>query len=165
MKVGKVRVGEKFVLDDRGGVWEKISDEGTEPGCKVVTARCFFGNPENFGKTIQIDPMAFCYVMFENRPKPFGRDAAPATPGTTRVFIADDMSGDVIKEIFNPTPGQLTAFSSSDTIRFVPPGKRRIRVFHVSEFAYDVDEDAFYLLVMPEREVGKDDGNNIDSSK
>jgi hypothetical protein len=64
MKIRHVRVGEKFVFDDRGGVWEKVNDN---------TARCFFGSRNDFRSEITLEnPDAFCYVMFEGREKPFG---------------------------------------------------------------------------------------------
>ena len=64
MKIRHVRVGEKFVFDDRGGVWEKVNES---------LARCFFGSRNDFRSEITLEnPDAYCYVMFEGREKPFG---------------------------------------------------------------------------------------------
>lgn len=166
MKVAKVRDGEKFVLDDRGGVWEKVGAE--EKG--AVKARCFFGPRDVYGTEIMVDPNAYCYVIFEDRPKPFGRDAAvhreavSVNPGSvsvvllsTKIRIIDASSEELIQEIVHPTQEQLLAMSVAETIRLVPAGKRNPRVFGVSERAYDVGENAFYVSVMAERCGEKDD--------
>lgn len=152
MKVAKVRAGEKFVLDDRGGVWEKIDEN--EKG--EVKARCFFGPRGVFGTEIIVDPNAYCYVFLEQ--KSFSREAGLAPEGSgTKIRVVDEGSDELIREVMNPTASQFSAMSSAETIRFVPPGKRRARVYQVSEFCYDLDEDAFYLMVMPEQCGGKDE--------
>lgn len=158
MKVGKVRDGEKFVLDDRGGVWERT---GSTNDNKVI-AKCFFGPQSLYGTEIDIDPNAYCYVIFEG-PKPFGRDAAVVkTEGPVRITgmkvkIIDELNDVLVRDIIDPTNEQISILAASDTIRIIPHGKRKPCVFYVSEFAYDFDADAFCLLVMPEREEKKDE--------
>lgn len=160
MKVGKVRNGEKFVLDDRGGVWERVGD-----GEHGVKARCYFGPRDVYGVEIEVDPNAYCYVIFEDRPKPFGREAAQAGVARsvigdiagTKIRIVTEDTAELIVEIIDPTQGQILSMSAAETLRLVPPGKRNKRIYHVSEFAYDLDENVFYLLVMSERVGGKDE--------
>ena len=173
MKVSKVRDGEKFVLDDRGGVWEKV---GVDVDGKAK-ARCFFGPRDVHGTEINIDPEAYCYVIFEGRPNPFGRDVDPATPIPARfsdnppavphgfeviakIRIEDDSDDTLLKEIVDPTVGQLAIMSKMERIRFVPLGSSHVQVYNVSEFAYDVDENTLYLGVIPERGDQNDDERN-----
>jgi hypothetical protein len=157
MKVGKVRDGERFVLDDRGGVWERTGNNHN-----MVIAKCFFGPQSLYGTEIEIDPNAYCYVIFEG-PKPFGRDAAVAkVEGHARITgmkikIVDELNDVLVRDIIDPTNEQISILAASDTIRITPHGKRKPCVFHISEFAYDFDADAFCLLVMPEREEKKDE--------
>jgi hypothetical protein len=54
VKLGKVRVGERFVFDDRGGVFQRISWE---------KARCIYGS--NFGTEIDINPDISVYAIFD----------------------------------------------------------------------------------------------------
>lgn len=166
MKVGKVRVGEKVVLDDRGGVWEVI---GIRSESGIVGMRCIFGSKEQFGTTIEVDPRAFCYVMFEEQIKPFGREAEPIrikpeetrrmeatqiVSSGTKVRVVEESDGTVIDEIANPTPTQIAAIVGSGIFRHTPPGKRRKVVYQVSDTAYDRDDDIFFLLVLPQRDGG-----------
>jgi hypothetical protein len=62
MRVGQVRVGEKFVLDDRGGVWEMIEDED-----RSIVAKCVFGPRSVLWSQISIPHRAYCYVIFEEQ--------------------------------------------------------------------------------------------------
>lgn len=155
MKVAKVRDGEKFVLDDRGGVWEKV---GVDADGKVK-ARCYFGPRGVYGTEITIDPEAYSYVMFEDRPKPFGRDAGHAMPGPeqaislgAKIRIVDEVEDTLVKEITDPSVGQLAVMATTERIRFVPPGQRDVKIYGVSDFAYDVDENILYLMVRAEHE-------------
>lgn len=157
MKVVRIRDGERFVLDDRGGVWEKIG-EGEN---KVVKARCVFGPRDAFGTEIELNPNVYCYVMFEGRDKPFGRktneveNERPTTDrelmvsGTTIQIINEDTQ-DVLREIKQPTMAQITVMSAMETLRMIPNGSKHEQSYHVSEFAYDLDKNVFYLLVMRE---------------
>lgn len=54
MKLGKVRVGERFVFDDRGGVFQRVSWE---------KARCIYGS--SFGTEIDINPDISVYAIFD----------------------------------------------------------------------------------------------------
>lgn len=171
MKVGKVRVGEKLVLDDRGGIWEVI---GIRSESGVVAMRCFFGSRELYGTTVEVDPQAFCYVIFEDRPKPFGREAAayraPIQPkeveatqivsSGTKIRVVAESDGSVLDEIANATPTQLAAIVGSGIFRHTPAGARNKVAYQVSETAYDRDDDTFFLLVMPQREGGRDEGDS-----
>lgn len=58
MKLGRVRVGERFVFDHIGGVYNKVS---------ANKARCIYG--KNFGKEERISPDVSVYVIFEDRDK------------------------------------------------------------------------------------------------
>jgi len=160
MKVWNVEKGEKFVLSDRGGVWEKIGTGICDKDGKgsIVSAKCIFGEPHVFGTTISIDPNAYCYVH-----RTFIPISQTLSVQKTRIVIVDDFSGEVVKKILNPSDSQLSALSSADTIRFTPDGSKEPVVFHVSEFAYDVDKNEFLLLVI--HDCGQDCGYNesIDS--
>lgn len=165
MKVGKVRAGEKFVLDDRGGVWEKVGE--SEQG--LIQARCFFGPRGVYGSTVEVDPRAYCYVIFEGRDAPIQDTVKEATSGVgnaassgpamsgIRMRIFDGDKDTLVKEIENPTLAQITAMSAAEVIRFVPPGKRRVRVYQISEYAYDMDENVLYVEVLNQRIGVKDE--------
>jgi hypothetical protein len=157
MRVSKVRIGEKFVLDDRGGVWERTgaNDEG-------VVARCSFGPRDVFGKEFTIDPLAYCYIIFEES-KPFGEYASQNIPDSDvnpTIRVVDEESDTCIHEIVNPTSSQIACLSSAETLRFTPPGKRRHRLYSVSEFAFDLDANEFYLLVLSGTMGGRDEDDN-----
>jgi hypothetical protein len=150
MKVGKVRVGEKVTLDDRGGVWEVIRIRN-ESG--IVEMRCHFGSKENFGKMIEVSPDAFCFVHFEG-PKPFGRDAVPFHPVSssgTKIRIVDESDGEILDGIDNPTMIQMAAVTGSEIYRHTPRGQDQKSVYSVSNTAYDRDDDTYFILVMPKR--------------
>ena len=158
MKLSKVRVGEKFVLDDRGGVWEKIA-EGK--------ARCFFGSRDMWNKEIDFEQDVYCYVIFEGRPKPFGKDAgkwegpveAPASSviGGTRVRIVDEGEDCLVKEIEQATPSQINMLATSEALRFIPDGKSALCEYQVSERKTDMDDNTYYVFVIPQE---KDNARN-----
>ena len=54
MKLGKVRIGERFVYDDRGGVFQRVSWE---------KARCIYGS--GFGVELDINPEMSVYAIFD----------------------------------------------------------------------------------------------------
>ena len=147
MKVGKVRMGEKFALDDRGGVWEKTGDFSNGE----VKARCFFGSREAYGTEVAISPDAYCYVMFEDRPKPFGRDTVPrelaSASSGLKVRIIDDQKDILVREIESVSPAELSALMTSERMRLIPTGKQELTTFTRSEVDYDLEEHILYLLV------------------
>lgn len=178
MKLGKVKSGEKFVLDDRGGVWEMI---GIDPS-GYMRARCSFGPRGVFGTEVVVDPNAYCYVIFEGRPVPFGKEAGQWSGGdqspeddaskktrtistSTRIRIVDEATDELLAEISNPTMHQIVILSSSETIRLTPHGKRRARVYQVIESPYDMDEDILYVMVLTEKVGGKDEDDESEIGK
>jgi hypothetical protein len=156
MKLAKVRIGERFVLDDRGGVWEKVAED---------KARCFFGSREMWNKEIDISADAYCYVLFEGRPKPFGKDAGQPQEGTqaaaagARVRILDE-EHDVLVREFEATISQITMLSSVEMFRFTPTGNKDKQVYNVSEFRYDLDDNTFYVMVTSEKQEDESHAGN-----
>lgn len=147
MRVAKVRDGEKVVLDDRGGVWVKtgVNDQG-----KTVL-RCFFGPMDVFGKDIEVEPSAYCFVIFDDQKK-----TEPVAPpvvhsGVLKVKVLDEDTQELIQEFVGLPMSQVTALSSVETLRLTPPGKKSPVVYHVTEFAYDMDENTFCVMVMLEK--------------
>ena len=154
MKVERVKVGDRFVVDDRGGVWERIEDN---PGSAVGTidARCVFGSREIFGTETSFDQNAYCLVIKDG--KHFHpRETEPNTK-TTRVIVIEEWNDTIVKEMGRLTHEQISVMSSSDTIRITPQGKNDSCVYMVSELAYDMDDGVLYVLVIPERDGGNDD--------
>ena len=163
MKVAKVRVGEKFVLDDRGGVWEKL-EAGSNGD---VRARCFFGPRSVYGTEIIVDPNAYCYVIFEGREKPFGKDypdrredtpvapVLPAVAGAINIVIVTE-DDQVLVDIPNATMAQLIAFSTAEEFKLTPPGKRNPRGYSVSEIGYDADKNVYGIAVRENGVIGKE---------
>ncbi len=151
MRVAKVRDGEKVVLDDRGGVWVKtgVNDQG-----KTVL-RCFFGPMDVFGKDIEVEPSAYCFVIFDDQrieAKKTEPVAPPVVPvGVLKVKILDEDTQELIQEFVGLTNSQIAALSSVETLRLTPPGKKSAVVYHVTEFAYDMDGNTLCVMVMPER--------------
>lgn len=67
MKLGKVRIGERFVYDDRGGVFQRISWE---------KARCIYGS--NFGTELVVNPDMSVYAILDRQrvPRPSKNEAS-----------------------------------------------------------------------------------------
>jgi hypothetical protein len=146
MRVAKVRDGEKVVLDDRGGVWVKtgVNDQGKS------VLRCFFGPTDVFGKDIEVEPFAYCFVIFDDQ------KTEPVAPpvvhsGVLKVKVLDEDTQELIQEFVGLPTSQVTALSSVETILLTPPGKKSAVVYHVTEFAYDMDEKTLCVMVIPER--------------
>lgn len=152
MRVARARDGEKIVLDDRGGVWIKtgVNEQGK------TMLRCFFGPPDVFGKDIEVDPSAYCFVIFDKKEETetavVPPSISPVVPsGGIRVKVLDEDAQVLIQEFVGLTNAQITALSSVETIRLTPSGKKSAEVFHVTEFAYDMDGNTLCVMVMPER--------------
>jgi len=158
MKVGKVRMGEKFVLDDRGGVWEKVGDNPNG----TVQGRCFFGPRGLYGSTVDLDPRAYCYVIF-TRPVEDAAEAAVKQAEAAkqaermRIRLIDGDTETLVLDIPNASPSQISALSSVDVLRLTPPGKRLVKVYHVSEYGFDMDEGTLYVEVLGQEIGGRDE--------
>ena len=169
MKIEKARIGEKLVLDDRGGVWEKT---GVCNG--LVQLRCYFGGKDMFGKQIEVDPHVYCYIIFDDSVKQenheyktpeerlsllkkeeCGEEFRDKCSGI-QIKIVDELSDTLLETINNLTIDKITAISASDIIRFILPNCKNQSVFHVSTFAYDINENVLYIMVLPEREPDKE---------
>jgi PHD/YefM family antitoxin component YafN of YafNO toxin-antitoxin module len=148
MKVGRIGNGERFVLQDRGGVWEKrgYTDKG-------VRATCVFGDRDVYGTEAYIDAYAYCYVVPNDSPELITKDVSSGI----RVRIIDDVSEEMISEIINASTAHVAAMASIEKIRLTPKGKRSAVIYNVSEFNYDMDENTFYLGIIPEKEGGEDE--------
>ena len=153
MKLSKVRIGEKFVFDDRGGVWEKVA-EGK--------ARCFFGSRDMWNKEIDIPADGYCYIPdFDPRHKPNkpNKEEAPDATWTVkttqesssmRVRIVDEENECLVKEMENVSMDKIAALGVSKTIRLTLPGKSKPREYSVTECRCDMDDGTFYVMVTPE---------------
>ena len=157
MKLSKVRIGEKFVFDDRGGVWEKVADG---------KARCFFGSREMWNKEIDIPAEGYCYIPnFDPRCK--GPNEVVSTPVSsvrlaqgTRVRIIDDENTCLVKEIENASASQVAALGASKVLRLTPPGKSKLREYSVNECRCDMEDGTFYVMVTPEAFEDEDQSRN-----
>ena len=149
MKLSKVRIGEKFVFDDRGGVWEKVA-EGK--------ARCFFGSREMWNKEIDIPAEGYCYIPdFDPRHK--AKEDVPAGTWTstttqdvsgTPVKIIDEENECLVKEIESASASMIAALGASKVLRFKISGKTTQMEYNVSECRLDVDDGTFYVMATPE---------------
>lgn len=156
MKIGNAKVGDKFVLDSRGGVWERM--DKTEGD--VISAKCVFGKKEDFGTVILIPVEEYCYVIFEEKDSSVRVESQEVN--MPKIKVIDETIDTFLKEFSHPTMAQVNILASVDTIRLTPIGKRRSRTYLVSELAFDADTNTFYLLVMEENNGGKDDGKGND---
>jgi hypothetical protein len=147
VKVRQIRIGEKFVLDDRGGVWEKTSD---------LRARNIFGARPVYGTEIDLNEDAFCFLIFEKA----------ASEPQAKIVIYDEDKDVVLFEINDLSPDRLQFLISADALRMIPPGKRNPRKYRVTDHAYDAVVDTYYVIVIPEI-VGKDadDEGQIETSQ
>ena len=152
MKLSKVRIGEKFVFDDRGGVWEKTA-EGK--------AKCFFGSRDMWNKDIDIPAEGYCYIPdFNPRHKNCKDEGHTENDSTfsneaktihgTRVRIVDEDAECMVKEIESASDGQIAILGSSKTLRFTPPGKIKPIEYCVLECRCDMDDGTFYVMVTSE---------------
>jgi len=157
MKLSKVRIGEKFVFDDRGGVWEKVA-EGK--------ARCFFGSREVWNKEIDIPAEGYCYIPdFNPAHKPSTADTTRTVSSNketfgTRIRIIDDDNECLVKEIDNASTDQIAALGASKTLRFTIDGSSSPREYSVSECRCDMDDGTFYVMVTPEDMADEKDRND-----
>ena len=122
MKLGRVRMGERFVFDHIGGVYTKVSSS---------IARCIYG--PKFGQEEPINKDMSVYVIFEDRDK-FKKKIEPDKADTTiitkteikpnpelpqvgmkMVLINDDDK--VIAEIPNATAMQIAAYSHAEAVK------------------------------------------------
>ena len=155
MKVEEVKIGERFILDDRSGVWELTSNI-LRSGVDENKALCVFGSKELFGTTISVDGNAFCYVIHENAVRQLHDTGIHQSTidKPLKIRIAEEGTDDVLREIVNPTERQIAVLSSVETLRLIPLGKRIPRVYCVVEFAYDMDDNEYYISVIPQRTEG-----------
>ena len=145
MRVRQVRIGERFVLDDRGGVFVKTGER---------TAKCLFGHRDVYGREVDVDENAYCFVIFKpEEPKP----EIPFRNGKTRVVIYNEDDDRVLFEIPNVSESGFHSLIVSETVRIKPPNERASRTFHVVGNAYDVNEDRHYLFVNDNGDVEAND--------
>lgn len=138
MKANRVRVGEKFVLEDKGGLWQKLGTD--EQG--VMKARCIFGNKEDFGSEVIVDPLAFVYVIFERT------DNAPSqSQGGLKIMVGDEDSEDTLLEIKDASSAQVAAFASVEAIMLKAPRGHKEREYTVSQTMLNPEQNTFYVVV------------------
>ena len=167
----KVRIGERFVFDDRGGVFQRVSWE---------KSRCIYGS--NFGTELEIDPEVSVYAIFDkdkftkaNRhesseesvdPEPtavpvrsFSRGSemdatwqqtTTTTPveGVTMKVAFIDESDKVLHEIECVSAAQVAALTGSDFIRIKVPNMD-VDVFRVSDVGFDYIDQKLCVTIEP----------------
>lgn len=142
MILAKVRVGTRFVFEDRGGIWEKVSE---------TKARCFFGKREEQEKRVEIDisPETFVFAMFDE----------PRRHESTgmRVEIFDEMTEERLFEIPEASATTVAALSSTDNLRFLPSGKRKERDYIVGETHVDLCRYAMAVMVRENKVLGREE--------
>ena len=154
MRSSGIRLGEKFVFEDKGGVWEKVADG---------RARCVFGSRDDYGREIDIGQDCFVYVMFD-KPKPERARSyvsAVQSAGGVRVILRDDDDDSVVMEYENVSPAMVAAIAASDEMA-VRIGRSKLRCV-VMDMAVDVEENAMCVLVRGGEAIGGDyDGRQDD---
>ena len=156
MRSSGIRMGEKFVFEDRGGVWEKV-EEGR--------ARCVFGSRDDYGREIDIVQDCFVYVMFD-KPK-YDRAPRVAAPvnvgggGGIRVILRDDEDDSVVMEYEDVSPAMVAAIAAADEMAARPPRKMKRR-YRVMDTAVDVEENAMCVLVRSEGTIGGNEDERVD---
>ena len=150
MRVRDVRMGTKFVLEDRGGIWEKRAE---------TTARCVFGGKEQYGKDMEVDPEAFAFGLFGMAAAVQAEQAAPVPRRNLvdgaglRVTVVDGGEA-VLAECGDAGPALAVALSSADWILVTPPCKRRKREYLVVDTYVDLDERSMRVEVREEESAG-----------
>ena len=118
MKLGKVRIGERLVFDDRGGVFQRVSWD------KV---RCIYGS--NFGTELDINPEVSVYAIFDkekgtrtNKPvfaENEGTEVQSSVVVDTAVSVPE-IQRDHASEYQSPCGGSVSSVKSAEgTIRVI----------------------------------------------
>jgi hypothetical protein len=147
MKSGAVRTGERFVFEDRGGVWEKVAD---------ARCRCVFGNRDDYGKEIDLPQDVFVFVMFDGKKPERAQSRGRVAGGGTRVVLVDAYDGSVVAEYEDVGSAMVAAMASADEIGVRLPRKRNKRQYLVMDMAVDVEENAVRVLVRLDEAAGTD---------
>lgn len=137
MRASKIRNGEKFVLEDIGGVWQKIGTDAHGG----INARCVFGKKGVFGIEAPIDPSAYVYVIFDDSGK-----GTCANDGI-RVVVGDEDTQKVLFEIKDASASQVATYVSVESLVLRPPYKHKSREYAVCETMYSPDENTLYITV------------------
>lgn len=156
MRSSGIRLGEKFVFEDRGGVWEKVA-EGR--------ARCVFGSREDYNREIDIVQDCFVYVMFD-KPK-FDRNPRTASPvnvggsGGIRVILRDDDDDSVVVEYENVSSAMVAAIAAADEMAARPPRKMKRR-YVVMDTAVDIEDNAMCVIVRSAGTIGGESDERVE---
>ena len=153
MRLGRVRVGTRFVFEDRGGLWEKVT-EGK--------ARCFFGKRDEFGTEIDIGQEDYVFALFD-RPEPMREPARERAAESVRKdgagvkVVVIDEDDRMLLEVEDAGAAQVAAFASSENIQLKPERKRTYRNYMVSETYYRPGDNSLCVEVREDRVIGRDD--------
>ena len=132
MKLKMIRIGEKFVFSEEGGVWKKIEKN---------KAKCVFGKPGVSGTECEVDP--FCDVFcIEDREKKIRRSGLRAA---SVVFHDEDEK--VIVKLQDVPWDKASAFMSAECFKMRMPRKRKSSYFCVSDVGIDVDRELVFIEV------------------
>ena len=157
MRASGIRLGEKFVFEDRGGVWEKVTP---------VSARCVFGSRDDYGSEIQIGPEAFVYVMFD-KPKPERAvrvQSQAQASGGIRVIVRDAESDSTLAEYEDVSPAMVVAIAAADEMALTPSRRRKQR-YVVMDTAVDIEESAVCVLVRGAGSIGGEDDDRYEDGR
>ena len=152
MKLSRVRLREKFVMVDRGGVWEKIGPD---------KSRCIFGGNGIVGKEDIFNPESPVFVIFDaERPRTIYKNPKfkaseiqepPANPsmnlnGTVRLVICDEDEKPLL-DFADISAEEAVMMTRAEFFRFTKTGESKPSLLMVDDYAYDLDTKTFYLSV------------------
>lgn len=143
MKLRGIRVGMRFVLEDRGGLWEKLSE---------TRARCVFGSRDDYGREIEVDPDAFVFGLFNSDRSALARDGAGI-----KVVIVDSDTDEIMAEYADANVSMVTALAAVEGLRFRLPRKNRKRDYLVMETMLDVNDGVLCVVVREDKVIGREE--------
>jgi len=125
MKLGRVRIGERFVFDDIGGVYTKLSSG---------VAKCVYG--PNFGKEVEINKDMSVYVILNEQ----GLKKLNSKDNIKIVLM--DKNEKEIEVIEDATPKQISVYSHVDCIK--RDGKN---IHSIEETIMDSKNNTLYVVI------------------
>jgi len=149
MRVRGLRDGTRFVLEDKGGIWEKVSD---------TRARCVFGNRDDYGRESDVDPDAFAFGLFD-RPGRGTENRADAGTGL-KVVILDDDTETVLVEYRDVGAAMVAALTATEMVRIRLPRARKKRQYMVMDTCLDPEDVTLCILAREDKSFGQNDDDD-----
>lgn len=156
MKIKGLRMGTKFVLEYRGGLWEKIAEN------KAV---CVFGDRESYGQEIEVDPEAFAFGFFERpvaRREPDSNiKMSPEMSTGIRVTMVDSETDTVLVTYEGVGPSALAAISMADSLGVLLPKRRKKREYVIMDTHFDMEDRGLVVVIREDKPIGGVDKDDI----